>query len=222
MSLNVKIEKYRLQWQLYSNKAENDLIEKYGLIGCLWHDFRTHDLDWSLPGFRAIATYRFGTWARTISLRPARQAILIFHLYMFRLVRNRYGIELYLTSQIGRGVRFGHQNGIVIHRFARIGDRCLIRQGVTFGEGGLNKDNFADKIGPVVGNDVDIGAGAVLIGNVKIGDRVHIGPNAVVITDIPADATVFAPMSKIISRVRPAENNHAPIPCVLHLERELS
>jgi serine O-acetyltransferase len=116
-------------------------------------------------------------------------------------VRNNYGIELYPSCQIGRRFQIGHQNGIVIHRFATIGDDCRVRQGVTLGRGGLERTKSTEGFrtsAPVLGNRVDVGVGAIIVGKVRIGDDVNIGPNAVVLTDVPTGATVMAPMSKIM------------------------
>ena len=125
------------------------------------------------------------------------------------------------TSTIGRRFRIGHQNGIVIHKFATIGNDCLVRHGVTLGRGGIERANSPETFrdtAPVLGDRVDVGVGAVIVGKIRIGDDVHIGPNAVVLTDVPAGATVMAPMAKIIraapkiaavSNVSPVTNDEA-------------
>ncbi|WP_206667536.1 serine O-acetyltransferase [Muricoccus nepalensis] len=163
-------------------------------------DYNNHYRDWTLPGFRAIATYRLGVWALSQS-GLKKKAAWSLHTFLRRYVRNIYGIEIFATAKIGRRFHIGHQGGIVIHEHATIGDDCLVRQGVTFGAV-LERDFVAHA--PVVGNRVDVGAGAMIVGGVKIGDDVRIGPNAVVLTDVPAGATVFAPMSKIMPRSRAA------------------
>jgi serine O-acetyltransferase len=185
------------------SRIENPVIMQVGLLRLLREDLRRHGLDILSPGFRAVAAYRFGAWAR--SRRPGliRIPLMLLHGIFYRHVRNVYGIEIHTSSQIGRRLLIGHQNGIVIHRFATFGDDCLIRQGVTFGEAGLGRDNFAAGIGPVVGNGVDIGAGAIILGNVRIGDDVNIGPNAVVMTDVPAHTTVLAPLARMMPRSDP-------------------
>jgi serine O-acetyltransferase len=184
---------------------DNSLIARVGLLRLLREDLRRHGLDMLAPGFKAIAAYRFGTWARTWRAGPIRIPLLVLHGVLFRYVRDHYGIEIYSTAKIGRRLLIGHQNGIVIHRFATFGDDCLIRQGVTFGEAGLGRDNFAAGLGPVVGDNVDIGAGAVIIGNVQIGDEVNIGPNAVVMMDVPANTTVLAPVARMMPRPKPTQ-----------------
>lgn len=84
-------------------------------------------------------------------------------------------------TQIGPNVSFGHRLGIVITKNAKIGARCKIRHQVTIANSGEG--------GATIGDDVSIGAGAKIIGAVRIGNRVKIGANAVVVRDIPDDAT---------------------------------
>jgi serine O-acetyltransferase len=179
---------------------DNELVRTIGMRRLVIEDLQRNMYDWTLPGFRALFVYRFGTWARTIRFLPIRLILIWVHTILFRLVRNNYGIELYASATIGRRFLIGHQSGIVIHRFATFGDDCLIRQNVTLGEAGMGRDNFSAGIGPVIGNNVDIGAGAVIIGNIHIGDHARIGPNAVVMTDVPRDATVIAPPSRAMLR----------------------
>lgn len=93
-------------------------------------------------------------------------------------------------TQIGPGVSFGHRLGIVLTRNAIIGARCKIRHQVTIansGEGGAE-----------IGDDVSIGAGAKIIGAVRIGDRARIGANAVVVHDVPKDATVVGVPARVV------------------------
>ncbi|WP_294393687.1 serine acetyltransferase [uncultured Sphingomonas sp.] len=182
------------------SQVDNPEIARVGLMRLVREDLRRHDLGLRTPGFRAVATYRLGAWARSRRSAVIRVPMLLLHGILFRYVRNHYGIEIHSSARIGRRLLIGHQHGIVIHRFATFGDDCIIRQGVTLGEAGIGRDNFAAGIGPVIGANVDIGVGAIIIGNVRIGDRVNIGPNAVVMTDVPADTTVLAPMSRLMPR----------------------
>jgi acyl-[acyl carrier protein]--UDP-N-acetylglucosamine O-acyltransferase len=93
------------------------------------------------------------------------------------------GISIPVRCQIGGGLQMPHTNGIVINVGAKIGCNCDIYQQVTIGEmkGGL----------PTIGNNVFIGPGAKILGDVKIGDGACIGANALVISDVPAGARVF-------------------------------
>jgi serine O-acetyltransferase len=162
-------------------------------------DWSAHDRDWTRPGFRAVATHRFGNWRMTIRSRIVRAPFSLVYRALFRSIRNRYGIELPYTARLGRRVVIEHQSCIVIHGASVIGDECVIRQGVTIG----NRD-FATRLqAPQLGDRVNIGAGAKLLGPIRIGSRVTIGANAVVMTDVPADATAVGVPARIIEGGQP-------------------
>lgn len=144
------------------------------------------------PGFQAMAMYRLGRWA---SEKPSRKPCLILAKLLHVLIRNFYGIELRWTTRIGRRFTIAHQGAIVIHRHCTIGDDCRIRQGATIGAA----DDYDPDLAPVIGNRVDIGAGAMILGKVVIGDNVNIGPNAVVTMDVPSNSTVFSPRPRVIT-----------------------
>lgn len=148
-------------------------------------DYRTHGRDWTRPGFRAVAVHRFGTWRMGIRSRLIRAPFSLVYRWMYRFVRNFYGIELPYSVVLGRRVVIEHQHGIVIHGSSVIGDDCVIRQGVTIGNRYLHKPLEA----PVLGHRVNVGAGAKLLGGIRIGDDASIGANAVVLRDIPSGAT---------------------------------
>lgn len=179
--------------------------EKYrlipSLVGQIREDWNLHSRDWTLPGFRAIAVYRLGHWIYVRREGILRNFAFRFYLVMYRYVRNQYGIELPATASVGRRLRLGHQSGIVIHPHAEIGDDCLIRQNVTIGSATDRRFREAPKLG----NRVQVGAGAVIVGKVTIGDDARIGPTAVVLTNVPAGASVFVAQPRIIQLAkRPA------------------
>jgi len=158
------------------------------------------------PGFYAAATHRWGTWIDSPgfprALRPVASAA---QQLAYILVRNFAGIQIPHTVQMGRRVRIAHQHGIVIHPHAEIGDDCVIRQGVTLGAGSGDPATFHAQA-PRIGRGVSLGAGCVLVGRVVVGDGATIGPNAVVMTHVPAGATVLAPPPRVIpARPRPGD-----------------
>ncbi len=161
----------------------------------LCEDWRAHGRDWTKPGFRAIAVHRFGNWALTSKSRVIRKVLWLIYRSCFRYVRNHYGIEVPFSTSIGRRVIFGHQAGIVIHPYSKIGDDCLIRQNVTIGA--VSDERFDDA--PILGSGVSIGCGAVILGKVHIGTNSVIGPNVVVTTDVPPGAKVFAEPPRVMS-----------------------
>ncbi len=148
------------------------------------------------PGFQVLAVHRFGVRERTYS--PAvRRFTTPLYKALHILVRNLYGIEIERTVKIGRRVVIGHQSGIVVHPFARIGDDVILRQNNTLGGVSLVQEDWAGE-GPILEDGVTLGAGAVILGKVTIGAGARIGPNAVVSKNIPAGAVVMAPPPRVI------------------------
>ena len=172
------------------------------------------------PGFQAMVVYRFGVWKEVIRQKPLRAPFGLLYQLGRVFVRNFYGIDMYSTATIGRRLWIAHQSGIVIHYDAVIGDDCLIRQGVSIGRGPNHGGGVKDAA-PVLGDRVEIGAGAVLIGGIKIGDDVVIGPNAVVMSNIPAGSIVAAPPGRVFQRparsTPPAEAGQPPVKDSAHV-----
>jgi serine O-acetyltransferase len=160
----------------------------------LKEDWVAHGRDWTKPGFRAIAVYRFGVWRKTIKSQFLQIPFNIIYGMLYRKVRNIYGIELLYTAKLGRRVVIQHQGGIVIHAHCSIGDDCVIRQNVTLGMRYSERPMDAPKLG----KKVDIGAGANILGDVTIGDNARIGANAVVLQDIPPGSTAVGIPAKIL------------------------
>lgn len=170
----------------------------------LWReDLRAHRGDWTLPGFRAVAVCRFGQWRMGIRFKPLRAPFSVVYRWMYRRCRNVYGIELPYTVQLGRRVVIEHQGTIVIHGNAVIGDDCVLRQGVTLGNRYLERPFEA----PTLGQRVNLGAGAKLLGNITIGDDAVIGANSVVLEDVAAGTTVVGIPARPVSVRRPSEAN---------------
>lgn len=159
-------------------------------------DWRTHDRDWTKPGFKALLVYRFGVWRMTLRRTPLRGVLGYVYRFMFRRACWRYGVEIFDSAQLGRRIKFEHPSGIVIHGDSIIGDDVVIRQQVTLGIRTLDRLHDA----PVVGNGVDIGAGAKILGRVVLGDGAMVGANAVVLDDVPAGAIAVGVPARIIER----------------------
>jgi serine acetyltransferase len=159
-------------------------------------DYVAHGRDITKPGFQAIAVYRFGGWRMSVEPKPLRAPLSIAYRALYRTVRNLYGIELPYNAKIGRRVIFEHQHGIVVHGQTVIGDDCIIRQGVTLGIRNMDRLDEA----PVLGRGVNVGAGAVIIGRVRVGDGAAIGANAVVLKDVPAGALAIGVPAKLVPR----------------------
>lgn len=110
---------------------------------------------------------------------------------------NRFltGIEIHPGASIGRGFFIDHGMGVVIGETAEIGENVLIYHGVTLGGVSLEKK----KRHPTVGNNVVIATGAKVLGAITIGDNARIGANAVVLKDVPANATVVGIPGRVVT-----------------------
>ncbi|HTL89104.1 MAG TPA: serine acetyltransferase, partial [Leptolyngbya sp.] len=95
-----------------------------GLWQQIVEDWNAHGRDWTKPGFRAIAVYRFGVWRMGIKPALLRAPFSILYRMLFCKVRNGYGIELPYSAKVGRRVIIEHQSAIVIHGNCVIGDDC--------------------------------------------------------------------------------------------------
>lgn len=157
-------------------------------------DWEAHGRDWTKPGFRAVAVYRFGVWRMQVEPKLLRAPLSLLYRSLYRKVRNGYGIDLPYTVKLGRRVVIEHQNGIIIHGYSVIGDDSIIRQGVTLGNRYLDRPYDA----PTLGARVNVGAGAKILGNVTIGDDASIGANAVVLSDVPNGQTAVGIPAKIL------------------------
>lgn len=143
-----------------------------------------------------MGIYRIGARIERLPKLP-RLILRVVHRPVYWFVRNFYGIEVPVQVQVGRRLQIGHQSGIVIHEQSVIGDDCIIRHNVTLGVRG------PERLGaPILGNRVDIGCGAVIVGPVRIGDGAVIGSNAVVLCDVPPGATAV----RVPARVIPPKN----------------
>lgn len=180
----------------------SDTTKPLSLWQQIKEDWEAHGRDWTLPGFRAVAVHRFGVWRMGLEPKMLRAPFSLLYRSLYRKVRNTYGIELPYTVQLGRRVVIEHQGGIVIHGYCHIGDDSIIRQNVTLGIRHL--DRLMDA--PKLGQRVNVGAGAVILGDIAIGDDVNIGANAVVLSNIPAGQTAVGIPAKIIkAKPQPAD-----------------
>jgi serine O-acetyltransferase len=140
------------------------------------------------PGLHAIWVHRVAhkiwSWGWRI---PAR----LFSVW----ARLWTGIEIHPGAVIGRRVVIDHGMGVVIGETAIVGNDVLIYHGVTLG----GKLNARVKRHPTIGNNVLIGAGAKIIGDIEIGDGATVGANAVVTKSIPAGAVIVGPQSTILN-----------------------
>ncbi len=158
-------------------------------------DFQAHGRRLGAQGFWALLVYRFGRWRYGIRFAPLRKVCSFLYHVLFKCVQTVAGIELPCEVDIGKNFVIDHHGGVVVSGYAKFGDNCRIRTGVVIG---LAK--VSDPCAPQFGNDVDVGAGAKVLGRIRIGNRVSIGANAVVIRDVPDDSIAVGVPAEIKRR----------------------
>lgn len=155
------------------------------------------------PGFQALFCHRL---AHTLH----RLRMPVLPRLISQISRWLTGVEIHPGARIGQGVFIDHGMGVVIGETAVVGNYCLIYQGVTLG--GTGKES--GKRHPTLGENVVVGAGAKVLGNLLIGDNVRIGAGSVVLRDVPPDCTVVGIPGRILYRsgvqVNPLDHNQMP------------
>jgi len=139
------------------------------------------------PGFQALVLHRIShkLWNYKLPLLPR---------VLSQLTRNITGIEIHPGAKIGRGVFIDHGMGVVIGETSEIGDRCLLYQGVTLG--GTGKDS--GKRHPTLQENVVVGAGANVLGAIKIGSNTRIGAGSVVVKNVEKNSTVVGIPGRVV------------------------
>ncbi|MBE9135803.1 serine O-acetyltransferase [Nodosilinea sp. LEGE 07088] len=155
------------------------------------------------PGLHALVLHRFSHWLWNLGLPVVPR-------FISHLARFLTGIEIHPGATIGQGVFIDHGMGVVIGETAIIGDYALIYQGVTLG--GTGKES--GKRHPTLGDNVVIGAGAKVLGNIYVGHSVRIGAGSVVLREVPSDCTVVGVPGRIVyragDRTEPLEHGRLP------------
>ena len=157
------------------------------------------------PGFQALTLHRLShrMWHSRLPLKlPSR--------LLSQLGRTVTGIEIHPGARIGKGVFIDHGMGVVIGETAEVGNRCLLYQGVTLGGTGKK----SGKRHPTLADNVVVGAGAKVLGALKIGTNTRIGAGSVVVRDVDADCTVVGIPGRVIhqSGVRINPLAHSALP----------
>ena len=172
-----------------------------GFLGLLREDLKTYEYDMVSPGLWVVAIHRFGNWRMGIRPKLLRAPFSLLFRILSRLIELIGGIHLPYTVQLGRRVRIWHHGGIVLHARS-IGDDVHIRHNTTFGLATRDQPTAI----PTIGNRVDIGCGACVLGAVTVGHDSFIGANAVVVADIPPCSTAVGVPARIIKRSLPGSD----------------
>lgn len=139
------------------------------------------------PGYKAIMAHCRAHWCFNHNLKFLAR-------WISEHAKRKTGIEIHPAAKIGRGVCIDHGMGVVIGETAEVGDGCTIYQGVTLG--GTGKD--VGKRHPTIGNNVLIGSGAKVLGPFTVGDNARIAAGAVVLSEVPANATAVGVPARVV------------------------
>jgi len=148
------------------------------------------EIVFSYSGFHAVVFHNISSFLYKLK-------IPFLPRFLSQIAKCFTGIEIHPGAKIGKGFFIDHGMGVVIGETAIIGDDVTLFQGVTLG--GTGKET--GKRHPTIGNNVVVGAGAKVLGNIIIGDNVNVGANAVVIRDVPNDSTVVGVPGRVSKKL---------------------
>lgn len=151
-------------------------------------------IQWIEPSLCCVILYRIGYAIRQIRFHPLRLLLAIIHYPFFFLCNLVVGIYIPCNVKIGGGLRIYHYGCIFLNSHTVMGQNCILRQGVTIGV------KSVDGGAPVIGNNVEFGAGSKVLGELKVGDNVTIGANAVVVCDIPDNSIAVGVPAKFYAK----------------------
>lgn len=160
-------------------------------------DLQAYQGNWGAQGFWVMLVYRFGRWRYGVRPLLLRKLFSLIYKFLYKCVQIVTGIELPCEVEIGRNFVIDHFGGIVISGYAKFGDNCRIRNGVVVGLANVN-----EPCAPIIADNVDIGAGAKVLGKITIGSNVLIGANAVVIRDVPDNSIAVG----VPAQIKPRKN----------------
>lgn len=139
------------------------------------------------PGLHAVLIHRIAHWLY-------RQRLYVLARLVSQIARLLTSVEIHPGAKIGKRLFIDHALGVVIGETAEIGDDVLLYQGVTLGGTG----NERGKRHPTLGNRVVVGAGAKVLGNIRLGDDVKVGAGSVVVHSVPDGSTVVGIPAKVV------------------------
>ena len=147
-------------------------------------------------GIWALIIFRVGSWCYENRSRfPLIRLFSPFLTIMQKIIEILTGIQIPFSVKVGKGFYIGHFGNIIIGKDVVIGSYCNISQGVTIGQAG--RDGM--QLSPTIGDRVYMGPGAKIFGGIRIGDNVAIGANAVVLKDLPENATAVGVPAKVVN-----------------------
>ena len=158
-------------------------------------ELKAHGGGWGAQGFWALVVYRFDRWRHNMRATLLRKFYSLIYKILNKLIQIVTVIELPCEVEIGYNFTIDHFGGIVIISYATFGDDFRIRNGVVVG-----LKRVDEPCAPQIGHNVDIGAGAKILGAITIGNNVAIGANAVVTQNVPHNSIAVGVLAVIKPR----------------------
>ncbi|WP_336065819.1 DapH/DapD/GlmU-related protein [Mesoflavibacter sp. CH_XMU1404-2] len=146
-------------------------------------------------GFWAVFQYRIAHFFYTLKIPIVRYLLLLLSLLWQKLIEITTGISIPYSASIGHSLYIGHFGGIIINAKSVIGNNCNISQGVTIGVSGRETSRGV----PVIGDNVYIGANAVVAGKISVGNDCVIAANSLVVNSFEAGVTLVGVPAKIVN-----------------------
>lgn len=141
----------------------------------------------------AIAWYRHGQLVDNMNNGLWKKICLKIYWFIFHLIEVFIGVSIPNSVEVGGGLRIHHFGNVFIHKNAKIGKNCTLRQGVTLG------NRYNDACAPELADGVELGAYAQVLGNVRLGENCKVGAMTVVLHDVPAGKTVCGNPGRVIN-----------------------
>lgn len=158
-------------------------------------DFRTNGSSLWAQGFWVIFTHRFGNWRMDVKSKILRAPLTLLYRIFHKMNQILCGIQLDYSIPVGRRVLLLHFGGMLLGPRS-IGNDVILKQNTTLG----SKDESDVNARPVIEDHVEVGPGAVIVGDITIGHHSKIGPNAVVLTDVPPYSVAFGVPARVIMK----------------------
>lgn len=181
-----------------TSSSDGRAADELPLRELLAEDFATHDRQWLEPGFWALAAHRLATRLDRVAPAALRRPVGVAQKLMATTVDWVWGINLPPSTRVGRRLRIWHHGSIVLNARS-IGDDVHVRHDTTLGAVRMADTDKSESL-PVIEDGVDIGSGACVLGNVRLGRGVFVGANSVVLQEVPPGAVVFGVPARVIPK----------------------